>query len=226
MASIKQHLGSVVRGLSDQNYERSLASYRFWFDIGLTYSQITPDQTFNDILGSISSEAVSLEGDKLFHPAAHLIIRFASDAESDNALAPPTAGLQSRLCAHILQGFFESNLSCASYEEWSPQAHLRNSFVSTANLIASWANLGYVEESAIRNHILQSLVSDLLLKLYDFQACAVIVLFKIAGATFEAYADPSAVDRCFELLKNHYSCNTVKGRLVQVRVANTVEGGH
>ena len=93
-----------------------------------------------------------------------------------------------------------------------------------ANLIASWANLGYVEESAIHDHILRSPTS--FPKLCDHQASAIIVLFKIAGATFEAYADPSVVDRCFQLLKNHYSCNTVKGRLAQVRVANTVEGGH
>ena len=32
---------------------------------------------------------------------------------------------------------------------------------------------------------------------------ALIILFKLAGATFEAYADPSVVDRCFELLKGH-----------------------
>ena len=70
-----------------------------------------------------------------------------------------------------------------------------------ANLLAHWANLGYVEEATIRDHILQSLISHP--NLYDHQADALIVLFRLAGATFEAYADPSAVDRCFQLLKGH-----------------------
>ena len=39
--------------------------------------------------------------------------------------------------------------------------------------------------------------------MYDHQADALIILFKLAGATFEAYADPSVVDRCFELLQGH-----------------------
>ena len=84
-----------------------------------------------------------------------------------------------------------------------------------SNLIARWANSGHVDQATIRNHILQSLISHP--KLYDHQADALIILFKIAGATFEAYADPSVVDRCFELLKNYYDRNSVKGRLVQVR---------
>ena len=66
------------------------------------------------------------------------------------------------------------------------QAELTNRiFALDSNLIAQWANLGYVEETAIRNRILQSLIS--FRKLYDHQADAMIVLFKIAGATFEAY---------------------------------------
>ena len=74
-------------------------------------------------------------------------------------------------------------------------------FYADVNLIARWANLGYVEEAAIRSHILQSLVSHP--TLHDHQAWALIILFKLAGATFGAFADPSVVDRCFELLKNH-----------------------
>ena len=51
--------------------------------------------------------------------------------------------------------------------------------------------------------------------------------FKIAGAAFEAYADPSVVDRCFELLKDHYDRDTTKGRLAQVRVLlRTMKGDH
>ena len=74
-------------------------------------------------------------------------------------------------------------------------------FYADANLIAHWTNLGYVNEAAIRNHILQSLISHS--KLYDHQANALIILFKLAGATFGAYVDPSVVDRCFKLLQDH-----------------------
>ena len=83
-----------------------------------------------------------------------------------------------------------------------------------ANLIAHWANLGYVEEAAIHNLILQSLISHP--KLYDHQADVLIILFKLAGTTFEAYADPSVVNRCFELLKDHYNHSSVKKELVRV----------
>ena len=60
-----------------------------------------------------------------------------------------------------------------------------------ANLIAHWAKLGFVEEDVIRNHILQSLISHP--RLCGHQAGALIILLKLAGATFEAYAYPSMV---------------------------------
>ena len=53
-------------------------------------------------------------------------------------------------------------------------------------------NLGYVEEAAIRDRILQSLISHP--KLYGHQADALTTLFKLMGATFEAYADPSVLN--------------------------------
>jgi hypothetical protein len=222
MSEIQQRLSSVVRSLSDQNYEQSLAFYRLLLQIGLTHSKIAPDQILDDLWNARGSGKVSSGNSNLFHPTAHLVIRFASDAESDPTLAPYTAKLQSRLCTKILGSFFETNMECV--RQWQYERP-KNRFVSIANLVARWANIGYVEESAIRNHILQSFTFEPLLKLHDHQADALIILFKIAGATFEAYADPSVVDRCFELLKDHYGSNTVKGRLVQVRVAHTVEGG-
>jgi len=74
-------------------------------------------------------------------------------------------------------------------------------FYTGATFVAHLANLGCVEGAAIRNHILQSLISHP--KLYDHQVDALITLFKLAGATFGAYVDPSVVDRCFDLLKGH-----------------------
>ena len=67
-------------------------------------------------------------------------------------------------------------------------------FCADANLIAHWANLGYVEEAAIRNYILQSLITRSSLDFH--QAFALIILSRLAGTTFEAYLDPSVVDRC------------------------------
>ena len=89
-------------------------------------------------------------------------------------------------------------------------------FLADANFVAHWVNLGYVGESPVRNHILQSLISHP--ALYEHQADALIILFKLAGATFEKYVEPSVVDRCFELLKGYYGANSVKGQPVQVRV--------
>ena len=249
MEDIDKSLGVAIRQLSDENYGRSLAFYRFWFDIGQTDHQIPHDQIFDAIWNNrgTSLSMIDPAKGKLIHSTAHLIVRFASDAESDHLLAPHNTGLQSRLCAGILQEFFSSNLKAARSEKTT-------NFYADANLIACWANLGYVEEAMIRNRILQSLISHP--KFYDHQADALIILFKLAGATFEAYADPSVVDRCFELLKDHtyhnpdlirYNNTDPRHRLgskwtemlncgnsydlmkrgpVQVRAPHPVKGGH
>jgi len=62
----------------------------------------------------------------------------------------------------------------------------------------------------IRNHILQSLISHPTLRYH--QAYVLIILFKLAGPTFEAYADPSVVDRCFEFLKNYRLYDPERGK--------------
>ena len=53
-----------------------------------------------------------------------------------------------------------------------------------------------------------------------------IILSELAGATFQAYTDSSAVDCCFELLKGHCSRDSVKWKLVQVRAPPILKGGH
>ena len=195
MEDIDKALGSAVSNLSDQNYSQSLAFYRFWIDIAQTYHQLSPDPIFDAIWKNRTSSIVPITG-QLIHSTAHLILRLASDAESDYILAPHAYGLQSRLSSRTLQEFFTSNLRAARSETGSVDC-----LYTDANLIARWANLGYVEEAAIRDHILQSLISHH--TLHDHQVDVLIILFKLSGATFEAYADPSVVDRCFELLKGH-----------------------
>ena len=197
MQTIGDALGFVVGELSDRNYTQSLDFYRFWLDTGQTHLQIPSDQIFDSIWNSRGAgSSINLISAQLIHPAAHLILRFASDAESDPVLSPYSSGLQGRLCARSLREFSSNNLMSARYGRDAV-----GGFYADTNLIAHWANLGYVEEAVIRNHILQSLISHP--KLYDHQADALIILFKLAGPTFEAYADPSVVDRCFDLLKGH-----------------------
>ena len=224
MDNIQRVLDSVVPKLSDENYERSFAFYRFWFDVGQTYYQIPSDLILNVVLNNRATASINAGRGELIHTTAHLIVRFANDAELDRILAPHNAGLQNRLCTRILQDFFSDNLGYAWGVEtgsWGPWAS-RGYFYTNTNLIARWTNLGYVERLTIRDHILQSLISYP--KMYDHQADALIILFKLAGATFETYADPSAVDRCFELLKDHYRSNSVKWELVQVRGSSMVRG--
>ena len=233
--TVDKALGSVIRNLSDQNYAESLVSYRFWFDIGQSYYQIRPDQTFDVFWNNrTASSSINPQNGQLIHSNAHLIIRFASDAESGHLLVPHSPGLQSRLCARSLREFFSNNVEAV----WS-RGRASGDFYVDANLVAHWANLGYVEEAAIRNHILQSLISRQ--KLSDHQADALIILFKLAGATFEAYADPSVVGRCFELLRDHGYYNPLrnysgyksevnaydlmKRKLVQVSPPRPVKGG-
>ena len=240
MACIQRDLDLVVAKLSDQNYAQSLAFYRFWFDIGQAYHQIPSDRIFDAIWNNREMNSTLDPGSgKLIHSSAPLILRFVSDAESDHILAPHTHGLQSRLCAKSLREFLDGNMGTAYDLERRPNLFAGNSFYAEANLIAHWANLGYVEEAAIRTHILQSLISHQ--KLYDHQADALVILFKLAGATFEAYADSSVVDRCFTLLKNHKYYNPLEGRgypieansyaqarreLLQVRATRAVKSSH
>ena len=228
MSDVGEWFTSTIGKLSDQNYDQSFALYRLWFDIGHTHFQIPSDKIIDDIWWQRGSEGVSPKNDKLFHPTAHLILRFVNDVESDCILDPHNARLRGRFGERVAQEFFKQNVSGIqrrdqNAQDWELEV-ISGKLAVDSNLLAWWANSGYVEEATIRNHILQSLIS--LPKLYDHQAIALIILFKLAGATFEAYADSSVVDRCFELLKGHYSRGTVKSRLVQVRVAPTVEGGH
>jgi hypothetical protein len=76
--------------------------------------------------------------------------------------------------------------------------------------------LGYIHEAAIRNQILQSLSvrSDL----YKDQAVALCILFDIAGATFDAYVDPSVINHCFELLRGYQWYNEADEKRAKVRL--------
>ena len=225
---VDKALGSLIRSLSDQNYEQSLVSYRFWLGMGQTYYEIPPDQIFNVIWNNRVTENSSLDPNKgqLIHSTAQLILRFARDAESGHVLVPHSSGLQTRLCARSLQEFFSSNVEAV----WRKSLPV-NSFYADANLIAHWANLGYIEEAVIRDHILQSLTIPYQ-ALWNHHAEALIILFKLAGATFGAYANPSVVDRCFQLLNDRHGYlgsgtrSTEVKRLIKVCAPCPVKGVH
>ena len=216
MEKIQKALGILISGISEENYDQTFACYRLWFEITQTYAQKYPDQIFDSLFQNRGAQGIDYGPGKFIHSAAHLIIRFARDAESDNTLAPYAIGLQDRLCAEILQEFFKSCMENVGNQGWS--CYNPTQFLADANFVARLVNLGHVGEAPIRNHILQSLISHP--KIYDHQAFALIILFKLAGATFEKYVDPSVVDRCFELLKGHCGGNSIRKRLVQVRVVS------
>ena len=209
--SLQRTLRDLAEKLSEENYDYSFAQYRFWLEIGSTHGRLTVQDQVDGDTWQIVRSGTSKE---LINPAARLFVRFVGDIEADQTAPGSALSLHMRYCASALDRFFEENLDLVRSWNRNP-----TSFLTDVNLIAHWVNIGYVEEAVIHNHILQSLTSHP--KLYDHQADALIILFKLAGATFEVLADPSAVDRSFELLKGHYSHDSVKGKLAQVRAPRT-----
>ena len=128
------------------------------------------------------------------------------------AEGPHSTGLRSRFCARILQEFFDNDLFAACCGSSSPPEY----FYADVNLIAHCANLGYIEEHTIRNHILQSLIYHS--KVYDHHIIGLAILFRIAGATFGAYVNSAVVDNCLELLKNHQLQSEAWGAPIQVSI--------
>ncbi|KAF9783253.1 hypothetical protein BJ322DRAFT_1212051 [Thelephora terrestris] len=202
MSNIEGALGSVVGALTEENYEQFFANYCFLFELAQAHSQIPSDLVFDSIWkhkGWLTSP-----DDGLFYPTSHLILRFASDAESDSILASHSTGLRGRLCTTILREFLNVGLGFVSGSGGNIKL--------LANLVAHGANLGLMEEIVIRKHILQLLTTTSISKLRQDQMEALCILFKIAGATLAVYVDPSVLDRCFELLGD-YNKRFHRGRL-------------
>jgi hypothetical protein len=236
MPKVDKFLSDLTKNLSEKNYDESLAQYRLWLDIGITHGHISDEHKLtNDVNQIMPSDLLKTGQAELIHPAVKLFSRFVRDIGASETLSGQVSGLK-RSAKATLAEFFEENLSAVLWnrrvegegeegwgrysllaEEFSDElAKGRVEFLNKTNLVACWVNLGYVKRTVIRNHILQSLITDP--QLQSHQADAFIILFKISGATFGAYADPQVVDRCLGLLKNRYARNKVKSRLVQVRV--------
>ena len=196
MQNIQKGLGLTITNLSDQNYEKSLTYFRVWSEVGQTHFQLSADQIFDAIYEQRASGASYYTST---YPKADLILRLIDHIESDAILALQCAGFRSRFCAKILQNFFGSDMGVVHPNP--NYGSIPNDYYPDVNYIAYCANLGYMEEYTIRNHILQSLISHT--KMYEHQVTALAILFKIAGPTFEAYADPVVITRCFEILNGH-----------------------
>jgi hypothetical protein len=214
MSNLRETLRDLVRNLSEENYDESLAKYRFWLDVGDAHGHIRQDQV--DDMGQILRPDPLIMSD-LYHPTAYLFVRLIGDVEVDRKFSEYASGLRRR----ALYSFFEANLSIMRSEDCGEI----QSFLTNATLIALWANTGHVEEETIRNRILQSLIDNTYPKLHGHQADALIILLQTAGVTFEAYAGTSVVDRCLELLKDHHHAIR-KWESVLVRALRVVKSGH
>jgi hypothetical protein len=232
MSALRAVLQGLACNLSEENYDETFAQYRLWLDIGITHGHLNDqDQVANDVRGIMHSSLLKPDNGDFIHPAVHLYHRFVRDIEVDPTMSAQVPKL-ARSFEAAVDRCFEQNLSIVGIQDMVEREQYRYSsdierlgrerveFARQINLVACWANLGYVKRVVIRDHILQSLTS--LPKLYNHQADAIIILFKTAGATFGTFADPSLVDRCLELLKNHYSNNASRSLLVQVRTSHTV----
>ena len=231
MSGFRNILHRLVHNLSGENYEETFAQYRFWFDVGSAHGHINDQYEVANDLAEIARSDSSRHGrGEIIHPSIHLYLRFLQDVEADATISRQGPRIKQSFAATV-DWCFEENLSVADHSDFVDENRYASyveelvrrqvEFNRRINLVACWANLGHIKKVVIRDHILQSLSSHP--KLYDHQADAIIILFKIAGATFGTIADPSVVDRCLELLKNHSSHNTSRSRLVQVHTSHPVK---
>ena len=218
---LSKTLQNLIKNISEQNYDETLAQYRFWLDLGAAHGHIHESQAYNDAWQITSLNRSVNEGAQLIHPTLDLFFRFVGDME-DKIRSRCASDYHKAHCTKAVASCFEQNLSLVKPgASWQ-----KGQFFLSMNLIARWANLGFVEEAVIRNHILQSLISHP--NLHDHQADALIILFKLAGATFKTYVEPSVFDRSFQLLQGHYrhiSASSEKRKLIEVRVPRLAKDG-
>ena len=214
----------LLHSLSEENYSRTFSAYRFWIKLGAAHGGVSNHQLYNDILSSASTRpdlitAPWWEGKtvqyvttytargQLIHSNVHLLLRFVTDAELDSVLSTYAIGLHDRLCRESLEQFFRQILDYIPGKWEGPASERLCEFYTQVNLIAHWVNLGYVKLEDIRDHILQSLILQPIVR--SHQLNSLIILLKISGATFAAYVDPSVMDRCCDLLKPSNLNNTL-----------------
>ena len=189
-------LGDLVSHLSEKNYEQTLSGYRLWTKIGATHGWISKKQLENDIKGNMQPHLVYQADSnyQLIHPTIHLLLQFITDVELN-----PVSSTHARLCHSSLYDFFADNSSLDLRSSTRSSDKLCK-FYTNVNLLAHLVNLGHVGVEDVQDHILQSLTFIPLL--YDYQLYSLLILLKIAGATFAAYVDPSFMGCCLNILKS------------------------
>ena len=213
---------NLFLALSEENYSQTFSSYRRWIELEATRVGVTSRKLYNDVLGStspgpglISPPKYYSFGDyqgisgQLIHNNAQLLLRFVTDAEQDPTLSTYAVGLHEQLCPISLNAFFRHTLGCIP----EPTEVQLREFYTQTNFIAHWVNLGYVKLEDVRDHILQSLAMNP--TVYPHQLNSLMILLKISGATFAAYADQSVMDHCCDLVKP----SNVVGKLVLAGLA-------
>ena len=219
MSNFSVTLQKLVGNISEQNYDETLAQYCFWLDLGTAHGHIHKDQVDSDAWRIAWSNPSVNDGIQLVHPTLGLFFQFIGDME-DKIESQCASDYHKKRCTEVVAECLEQNLGIVE-SGWHA-----GTFLTKINLIARWANFGYVEEAVIRNHILQSLSSHP--KLHKHQADALIILFRLAGATFNAYVEPSTFERCFQLLQGRYhntSASSERGKLIRVSVPRIAKGG-
>ena len=208
---ISNLLGNLVSHLSEKNYEQTLSDYRLWTKIGVTHGWISEEQLVNDIKGNMQPHLVYQAKSyyQLVHPTSHLLLQFITDVELN-----PVSSTHARLCHSSLHDFFADNSSLDLWPNTRSNNKLRE-FYTNVNLLAHLVNLGHVGVEDVQDHILQSLTFRSIP--HGHQLCSLLILLKIAGATFAAYVDPSLMARCLDVLKSAEFGSGIK-TLAKVRV--------
>ena len=188
-----EFIGELVSRISEENYEQTLFDYRLWMKIGVTHRLIPDHQLRNAILENMRPELVYPSTSQLIHPATHLLVQLITDTEPN-----PVSPTHVQLYHLSLKDFFADN--SVFYLRTNVENYRWRKFYTNVNFLAHWVNVGCLSVEDVRYHILQSLTFRPVPCFY--QLCSLLILLKIAGATFAAYVDPSVMDRCLHVLKS------------------------
>lgn len=206
--SISAFLKELVSNLSEENYEKTLSDYRFWMKIGTTHGCALNNKLQDDILNNRKPDLVYPTSSRLIHPTSQRLLQFITDVEQH--LVSPT---HTRLSRSLLNEFFDRNLRLGSQSTiYSSEL---SSFYTNVGFLAHWVNLGYIGVEDVRDNILQSLTFRPVP--LDHQLHSLLILLKIAGATFAVYVDPSIMDRCLNVLKSRSNMKSEVTALTKVR---------
>ena len=206
--AISEFLSKLVSRLSEENYEQTLSDYRFWMKIGITHGSIPDNQLHKVIWENTKPELVYPSSSQLIHPTTHRLLQFITDVEFN-----PASPTHVQLCNSSLNGFFADNTDF--YFRTYFQDYEWSRFYANVNFLAHWVNVGCLNVEDVRDHILQSLTFRPVPSFY--QLCSLLILLKIAGATFAAYMDPSVMGRCLHVLKSSDFQHPAIATLAKVR---------